>query len=380
MISRFFLIIGGSMRYKIILKIGIALLFLIVTFCEMYPLVRPIQESYETSGESSMSDFLYQSIVEEWNKDPEYDSKEIPDKTTALVLMTIGVIIETGSRVIKKYIWLWMIVLGAYLGLNKYLKTKFNKNDFHRYQGYFREILSEYSVDVLSYIDQFQFHYPSIIAAMILQLQKKGLVDIVDHKLVRKEKQIKITASEEYLLNHIVDGKMVISKSQFEEQVKQEAADQKLVKKFKLKSFETGLFIMCVIALIAIEAVLELAAMPGVIILVIGMLTLSQIIMMIGACVLIMIPVFVLLFIGTVILSEIVFFIKYKINSDVRSRRGEKINTHLEGLKNFLKDFSALDERTQEQLVLWDEYLIYSVLFEQNKKITAEYEKYISLN
>ena len=146
------------MRYKIILKIGIALLFLIVTFCEMYPLVRPIQESYETSGESSMSDFLYQSIVEEWSKDPEYDSKEIPDKTTALVLMTIGVIIETGSRVIKKYIWLWMIVLGAYLGLNKYLKTKFNKNDFHRYQGYFREILSEYSVDVLSYIDQLQFH------------------------------------------------------------------------------------------------------------------------------------------------------------------------------------------------------------------------------
>ena len=368
------------MSYKFTLKIGVVLLFLIVTFCESYPLVQPIQASYEASGESSMSEFLYQSMIEEQSKNPEYDSEDIPDKTTALVLMIIGVIFEIGNRVLKKYIWLWIIVLGIYFGLNKYFKTKFNKNDFHRYQGYFREILSEYSVDVLSYIDQFEFHYPSIIVAMILQLQKKGFVDIVGHKLVRKEKQIKITASEEYLLNRIVDGKMVISKSQFEEQVKQIATDQKLVKKFELKSFETGLFIMCVIALIAIEQVLGLAALPGILVLLVGALMYSDIIMMIGACVLIMIPVFVLLFIGTVILSEIVFFIKYKINSDVRSRKGEKINTHLEGLKNFLKDFSALDERTQEQLVLWDEYLIYSVLFEQNKKITAEYEKYISLN
>lgn len=346
------------MRYKIILKIGVVLLFLIVTFCEIYPLVQPIQASYEASGESSMSEFLYQSMVEERSKDFEYDSEDIPDKTTALVLITIGVIFEIGNRVIKKYIWLWIIVLGICFGLNKYLKTKFNKNDFHRYQGYFREILSEYSVDVLSYIDQFQFRYPSVIAAMILQLQKKGLVDIVDHKLVRKEKQVNTTASEDYLLNHIFAGKMVISKSQFEERVKQMATDQKLVKKFELKSFETGLLIMCVIALIAIEQVLGLAALPGIIVLLVGALMYSEIIMLIGACIIIMVPVFVLLFIGTVIFSEIVFFIKYKMNSDVRSRKGENINTHLEGLKNFLKDFSALDERTQEQLVLWDEYLI----------------------
>ena len=51
-------------------------------------------------------------------------------------------------------------------------------------------------------------------------------------------------------------------------------------------------------------------------------------------------------------------------------------------MKNYIKDFSILDEREQHELMIWDEYLIYSVLFNQNQKIIndlsslveAEYE------
>ena len=61
----------------------------------------------------------------------------------------------------------------------------------------------------------------------------------------------------------------------------------------------------------------------------------------------------------------------------VSPKQAEEINKKLEGLKNFLKDFSKLDERTSEEIKLWDEYLIYSVMFNQNENIVNEYKNLI---
>ena len=51
---------------------------------------------------------------------------------------------------------------------------------------------------------------------------------------------------------------------------------------------------------------------------------------------------------------------------------GNEVNYKLDGLKNFIRDFSSLDERTKEEIILWDDYLIYSVIFGDNKKIYNE--------
>ena len=61
-----------------------------------------------------------------------------------------------------------------------------------------------------------------------------------------------------------------------------------------------------------------------------------------------------------------------KHNSYERTEIGEEINKNIEGLKNFIKDFSILSEREQEELTIWDDYLIYSVLFNQNDKIISQ--------
>ena len=48
-----------------------------------------------------------------------------------------------------------------------------------------------------------------------------------------------------------------------------------------------------------------------------------------------------------------------------------------EALKNYLKDYGSLEQKGHEELALWDEYLIYSVMFGQNKEIVKEIkEKY----
>ena len=62
-----------------------------------------------------------------------------------------------------------------------------------------------------------------------------------------------------------------------------------------------------------------------------------------------------------------------------RTQKGKELNQKLEGLKHYLKDYSLLSEREAKEIELWEDYLIYSVMFGQNKKVIEEYEKYIEI-
>ena len=74
------------------------------------------------------------------------------------------------------------------------------------------------------------------------------------------------------------------------------------------------------------------------------------------------------------------YIVKMKKNSYIRTKKGEELNENLEGLKNYLKDFSTMHERDEKSLTLWENYLIYSVIFNQNTKVIKNiWNKYISI-
>lgn len=82
-------------------------------------------------------------------------------------------------------------------------------------------------------------------------------------------------------------------------------------------------------------------------------------------------PVFIAIYLYT-------YIRKSKKNSYIRTNKGKEINERLEGLKNYLKDFSTMNERDEKSLTLWEDYLIYSVIFKQNTKIVKNiYDKYM---
>lgn len=54
------------------------------------------------------------------------------------------------------------------------------------------------------------------------------------------------------------------------------------------------------------------------------------------------------------------------------TNKGRKIFLNLMGLKEYLQDYSVIEERTKEDLILWEEYIIYSVMFGINDKIIKE--------
>ncbi|EHI57831.1 MAG: DUF2207 family protein [Hungatella hathewayi] len=63
-----------------------------------------------------------------------------------------------------------------------------------------------------------------------------------------------------------------------------------------------------------------------------------------------------------------------------RTEEGEILTAQISGLKNFIRDFSNLAEAEKEQLVLWDDFLIYAVVLEENEGIIEDIFRMKNLN
>ena len=55
-----------------------------------------------------------------------------------------------------------------------------------------------------------------------------------------------------------------------------------------------------------------------------------------------------------------------------RTEEGEQMAEYIYAMKNFLHDFSNLSEASKEHLVLWDDFLIYAVVLEENGQILQD--------
>ena len=58
-----------------------------------------------------------------------------------------------------------------------------------------------------------------------------------------------------------------------------------------------------------------------------------------------------------------------------RTQSGNEMAEYVYGMKNFIHDYSNLSEADKSQLALWDDYLIYAVVLEENEQIVADIRK-----
>ena len=59
-------------------------------------------------------------------------------------------------------------------------------------------------------------------------------------------------------------------------------------------------------------------------------------------------------------------------NSLRRTSKGDKLTDEILGMKRFISDFSMLDKADKESIILWDDFLIYAIVLEENKDIVEE--------
>ena len=85
---------------------------------------------------------------------------------------------------------------------------------------------------------------------------------------------------------------------------------------------------------------------------------------------------------GSLPLFRFVYFIAANM-SKTRIRRtklGNELTEKIYAMKNFINDFGNLSDATKEHLVLWDFFLIYAVVLEENNKIIDELSRYKKVN
>lgn len=254
----------------------------------------------------------------------------------------------------------------------------FRKEDFINNELMYREIIDKYSVIGLAYVDSFREETYKYVAITLLSLQLKGRIQLKDDEIViiNTKDQYALRESEQVVLNSIASGKLIIKDSNyFKSLAKKEAIEDKLIKddkemkrnslKLDRKMIKSFLIYIIGISVIFFNVSTVFSKWTGE-----------------------YFKAFEVFEIAVYLLSVVYLATAICINAIVKSisaenaertELGEEINIKLEGLKNYVRKYSLLHKRDKKELELWREYLIYSVMFGQNKKIVEDLKKIMSL-
>lgn len=265
-------------------------------------------------------------------------------------------------------------------------KELLTKIDFEKSKDYYRDILYNHSIIELSYIDDFEIDLKKEIASTLLSLELKKKIKITDSKIEiinKDDTDLKLT--EKDVFNSIENGKVVIQKSSkfldlLQKHAFQESTENKLLEKTDEDANRSKIFnVFIIFTIIVIIVPLFLKKCFYAITYQFDNNEISlNAAYIYSAIICILLPIYMVF-----LVLVIDIFIKYKnmmINLYKRTKSGNELNEKIEGLKNYIRDYSLLDEREKESLALWDEYLIYSVEFKQNKDILKKISKLIEID
>ena len=265
--------------------------------------------------------------------------------------------------------------------INNLSEVEFVKN-----KGYYRKILEINSPIILGFLDNLKLDKNKLIAHL-LYMKEKEIIIIEDGKIRRNKANINVELSdiEAQILSQIKNEGFVIKDinsfmEKLEPHVKKEAQKQELIKiknihpkikKILKKIAHINMWISAGLMglgffLAYIYIVFELHSKLS---------SILDIIYTIIDLVLIFWPL-----LCYYLKSWASGYSRGRGENDCkRTQKGIELNEKMEGLKNYIKDFSLLSERESKEIELWEDYLIYSVMFGQNKKIIKEYEEYIEI-
>lgn len=265
------------------------------------------------------------------------------------------------------------------IAANNARKENMSKIDFSKEKDYFRDILKNYSAAELSYIDDFKVNHRREIISTVLELQLKKKIKINNDSIeLINSSEDGLRKTEKYVLNSFKDGKFYISNSGYIESYAQDEAiadglvelNSEIEKKKRIKRKKIIFIIITIIYFFIFvffssncERINELGGIANTIATIIGLLVIIA-----GMDLVIGLPLY---FIVYILMQE---------NSYHRTEKGEEINTKLEGLKKYIEDYSKLNEADREAIIIWDEFLIYSIIFGINKSgIENQIMKYVDI-
>ena len=249
------------------------------------------------------------------------------------------------------------------LSIKKIQEKENNQNKINF--KYYRDLLEEYSPGILAFCYNKNLEYEDVIISTLLSFDNKYV------KLDMKNKNIyilpnktneKLKKYENYLLENISkisenvkfeDLKKIINdtyfKSNFLNLIKEDCKNSSYFKTIYHKSnLLTFTFFISFIMFI-ISALLYSIELLYKDIIFVGILNITIII--------------------------ILMFLQRK-NSYMKTNKGYEINLKLNGLKNYVLDFSNINNRNIDEIKIWDYYIIYTIILDLKGNLDKEVSEF----
>lgn len=232
---------------------------------------------------------------------------------------------------------------------NSEKKYKFEKID------YFRDTIKDISPDKLSFCYNRKMNIEDDVVMILLNLKRKKIININEDEIIIIGNKDDLSPVENFVLNNLnfLSDIMIqpdLKKLIIKDMVKDGYAVKLKDSKFSMIEVLTNVFGWTLLyALITLAMFAYVNAILGLIV---------------GVS-------YVLLFIYVPI------YAKFLEDQEVFSRteKGLDVCAKLKGLKKYLKDFSIINESGVENIALYDEYVIYAILFNQKGKLDRECKK-----
>ena len=223
--------------------------------------------------------------------------------------------------------------------------------------NYIREIPKKYSLPVVAYLYKKSLHIDAVIIAMILKLKQLNLIQekIENNKIIYtpvENSPLDITSGSERYLYYWITA---LDKSNYSFKQFSEVLEKELV--------ECGLMNTQLPAHIFEYIAIFIASFIFVICHHLGFIGESLYDMFL-----------MLLFVGAILATIIKSFSPKKLCE--YTKKGFKEHYVVLGFYRFLKDFTRLSKRDMEEQIIWEEYLIFAVIFNLNIRyeIKNEYQ------
>ena len=283
-----------------------------------------------------------------------------------IVLAIFFVILVSVIFSMFRAFYLTIIYFGVKIANKKYNKERIEKVDLKN-DSYYRDILPKYSPAVLSYVDDFKINKEDIVATLLM-LEIKGKIKIKDDSIVLLDDTIEdLEENEIYILNKVKENMIKdINILEYASIVRNDALKKGLLQEKQgiKKNIKRRIIVNILVYLFVL---IGFSMIPNFLVIASDSAT------MILGFILLMILFAFLVFMPY---STIVYISHYKmlntLDPYIRNDEGKMINLKLEGLRKYLVDFSQVEEKTKEQLILWEEYLVYSVILGINTKVIEE--------
>lgn len=286
----------------------------------------------------------------------------------------------------------------AYLDKLKQSVTYQNTLDI----SYYRNILSDITPGELSVIIDYKTESKKDITATLMKLYQNKYIDFQDNNIVILNSNCtNLKESEKYVLTELINNKNYnnISSTKFHKTALNEALEggyliNKRDKKFLIRKLLIllGLFIICTalnksdynsyisskLDTVSIsmdikfnENVLPEDIINDSIIIEYSILMICFFFIGLAAFGVLLIPLYAFIYFIFFKISQV----KYK-----RTKNGNELLELIAGLKNFIHDFTNLSDREKEEIVLWEDFLVYAIVLEENDKIVKDIMKFKNIN